>query len=202
MNNFLSRKDNLRMVAKPLTSVRAFTIIELLVVMAIIAVLSLVVVANAGDARAKGRDAKRVSDIASIQLALTGFYNKCGQYPYGEEITEFSGGNGKVYLTVTSECPSDPSIKLGQFMNRIPYDPSTDMPYEYVFITDRSSLVVDYHLAAVLELPNAALKDRANFNSTALDGVEYFVFGGPDFPNISGIDATSNDLIYDVRPGI
>lgn len=60
---------------------RGFTLIELLVVIAIIGILSSVVLASLNSARQKGRDAKRVSDISQIKLALELYFDSNRSYP-------------------------------------------------------------------------------------------------------------------------
>src|SRR3989344_4961570 len=60
---------------------RGFTSIELLVVIAIIGILSSIVLASLNSARKKGRDARRVSDIKQLQLALELSYDAVGAYP-------------------------------------------------------------------------------------------------------------------------
>jgi prepilin-type N-terminal cleavage/methylation domain-containing protein len=61
---------------------RGFTLIELLVVIAIIGILSSVVLASLNSARKKGRDARRISDVKQLQLALELFYdNNSSEYP-------------------------------------------------------------------------------------------------------------------------
>ena len=61
---------------------RGFTLIELLVVIAIIGILSSVVLASLNSARQKGRDARRISDLKQLQLALELYYDSNGStYP-------------------------------------------------------------------------------------------------------------------------
>ena len=66
---------------KKINKQRGFTLIELLVVIAIIGLLSTLAVVSLNNARAKSRDARRVSDIKQIQTALELYYNDCGGYP-------------------------------------------------------------------------------------------------------------------------
>ena len=60
---------------------RGFTLIELLVVVAIIGLLSSIVMASLNSARMKARDAKRLSDMHQMQIALDLYYNTFGSYP-------------------------------------------------------------------------------------------------------------------------
>ncbi len=60
---------------------RGFTIIELLVVVAIIGILSSIVMVSLSSSKQKSRDAKRVSDIKTLQLALATYYSDNLQYP-------------------------------------------------------------------------------------------------------------------------
>ena len=60
---------------------KGFTLIELLVVIAIIGILSSVVLASLSTARQKSRDAKRISDVGQIQLALELFFDGNQSYP-------------------------------------------------------------------------------------------------------------------------
>jgi prepilin-type N-terminal cleavage/methylation domain-containing protein len=60
---------------------KGFTLIEILIVVAIIAILASIVLVGLGPAQQSGRDARRLADLHGIQNALELYYNKCGFYP-------------------------------------------------------------------------------------------------------------------------
>ena len=60
---------------------KGFTLIELLVVIAIIGLLSSIVLVSLQEVRAKAKDARRLSDIKQISLALQLYYDTHERYP-------------------------------------------------------------------------------------------------------------------------
>ncbi len=60
---------------------KGFTLIELLVVISIVSVLSSTVLVALEGAKAKGRDAQRISQIKEVQKALAIYYLNHGEYP-------------------------------------------------------------------------------------------------------------------------
>lgn len=58
-----------------------FTLIELLITISIIAILSAISLAMLSEINQSGRDAKRVSDLKSVQSALEQYYADQGVYP-------------------------------------------------------------------------------------------------------------------------
>lgn len=60
---------------------KGFTLIELMVVIAIIGLLSSIMLASLTNARLQARDAKRVSDLSQIKIALEEYYQDHGYYP-------------------------------------------------------------------------------------------------------------------------
>jgi prepilin-type N-terminal cleavage/methylation domain-containing protein len=93
------------------TSNRGFTLIELLVVIAIIGILSSVVLASLNSARQKGRDARRISDLKQLQLALELNYDAAQTYPLASSTLVSSG-----YI---STLPNDPSLGTGYGYNAL-----------------------------------------------------------------------------------
>jgi len=60
---------------------KGFTLIEILVSVAIIGILVSITSINAREARAKARDARRISDLAEIKAALQLYKVENGTYP-------------------------------------------------------------------------------------------------------------------------
>lgn len=60
-----------------------FTLVEILVSIAIIGFLSSIVIGSLNDSRSKARDAVRLSHISQIQRALEQYYSDNGRYPPG-----------------------------------------------------------------------------------------------------------------------
>lgn len=73
---------------------RGFTLIELLVVISIIGLLSSVVLAALGGARAKGRDSSRIQTVGEIKNALELYYADNKVYPTGIKNVSGLVGSG------------------------------------------------------------------------------------------------------------
>jgi len=173
---------------------KGFTLIEMMVVVVIIAILTSIILVNFGNARAKSRDTKRVSDIAQIQLALEQYYDRCQQYPtqaitFTNTVTDLT--------TVNSTCPS--GINLGTFMARMPVPPTgANQPYYDYMYKNLSGNIVDYILHAKLETSIDAVKDTPVISPAA-----FSVPSGAPTPSPTVISNCSNaagSLDYCVGP--
>jgi prepilin-type N-terminal cleavage/methylation domain-containing protein len=136
---------------------RGFTLIELLVVIAIIGILSSVVLASLNTARQKSRDARRISDIKQLQLALELYFDDNGIYP----------------ATIAS------STLTSDYIPAVPEDPTaTAGAYTYVQVGSGTG----YCLGADLEQDT-----HTAFASDADSGASYCTgFDGADDDDCSG----------------
>jgi len=136
---------------------RGFTLIELLVVIAIIGILSSVVLASLNSAREKSRDAKRISDVKNLQLALELYFDSNGEYP--ENLTDLS----------PTFIPSDPADPLGGAYPYNAYDGAIDA-------TDTNDCAgaetcTIYHIGTSLEgTSNTVLSSDADIVGGTVDG--------------------------------
>ncbi len=115
---------------------KGFTLIELLVVIAIIGILSSVVLASLNNAREKARDARRISDVKNIQLALE---------------LQADDNNGSYADDLADLVPDYISVE--------PIDPLTSDPYDF------ASGGTEYHIGATLENANNMPDNDANCDS-------------------------------------
>ena len=88
------------------TEKKGFTLIELLVVIAIIGLLSTLSIIALNSARARARDAKRISDVRQIQLALEMYYTENNDYPASIAPGSSIGPTGAPYLRSYPTPPS------------------------------------------------------------------------------------------------
>lgn len=77
----MSAVKKLKANSYKLTANKGFTLIELIVVVAIIGIVSGIIMTSVNNSKAKGRDTKRIADISIIQLALERHYDVNKSYP-------------------------------------------------------------------------------------------------------------------------
>jgi prepilin-type N-terminal cleavage/methylation domain-containing protein len=94
---------------------KAFTLLEMLVVIGIIGILVGLGAVSYSTAQKKARDAKRKQDLKAIQNALEQYYSVCG-YQYPTPV-------GSRFLSIICLSPSN------AIMPTVPVDPKTITPY-------------------------------------------------------------------------
>ncbi len=137
---------------------RGFTLIEILIVVAIIAILASVVLIGLGPVQRQGRDARRISDLQQVQNGLELYYAKCGYYPGGAQPTSPCSAFRQISTwddVKTALTGSTIGIQI------LPNDPTAGK--NYIYATDANG--TSYVLGASLEdVNNSALQSSPRGN--------------------------------------
>lgn len=190
MLNFLARHKE-----------KGFTLIELLVVIAIIGVLASVVLASLNNARQKSRDARRITDLKQIQLALELQFDStqgASQYPAavaaGCTHSGIAAGNagGLEVLQANGRIPTVPRDPLSVTATAVCYPYATP-----------AAPITTYHLGTDLEdLSNPAFNGDRDCDSDAIGcGIAAYTggFKGTDNNNCAVADSATRGC-YDLVP--
>ena len=123
---------------------RGFTLIEILIVIAMIAILTTIIIAYLSAAKTRGRDAKRIADIKQMEQLLEVYFSSCYAYPNSlSQLTTDCSGN-----TIIVAVPKDPK----------------GTQYSY-YVTNNSP--VHYHVCATLELSASGTGKSGQSNTTS-----------------------------------
>ena len=194
---------------------KGFTLIELLVVIAIIGILSSVVLASLSTARQKSRDAKRISDLGQVQLALELYFDKVQSYPSTTPaICGAAGATACAPTQATAANGYDAAI-VGLADTQQKFLPKNPLPaggangaisYYYRGAYDVSGTATEctgittctsYALGANLERSDATVL------STDADQTIGSVFYGGTAGSVSvtcGANTAGSELCYDIKP--
>ena len=117
---------------------KGFTLVELIVVIAIIGLLSSVVLASLTSARESGRDAKRKLDLKQLENALELYYDQFGSYTQPESwCNDYStGANGGCSNPTGTDWDADSDLRdlvTNGFITSLPVDPLNDAIYRYTY---------------------------------------------------------------------
>lgn len=149
---------------------RGFTLIEILVVIAIIGILAAAITVLVNSTRADSRDARRLADLKELQTALQFYFDKNSVYP--DTLGDLVAG-GQIPV--------------------VPFDPLTKQPYFYDLVAGGAS----YHLATNLEdKTNKALKSDKDSVSDTINGAD----GTVNQPSDCSGGSTTGYSCYDVVP--
>ncbi len=127
---------------RTLSRLRGFSLIELMIVIAILALMLSGAFAAFGPARSKGYDARRLSDMKTVQGILESYFVRCGIYPGDRECKAVTVADWNALRTVLRASKINAT--------NIPDDPAGANLYKYYV----SANGLHYVLKAKLENPN------------------------------------------------
>lgn len=131
---------------------KSFTLIELLIVIAMVALISILAISSFGGTRTKARDTKRLADIKQIQTALEMYYSDQNDYPAGTNLK--LGANG-VSQCLYHNASLDTGFKANcvsgaiTYMGKVPTDPKpvlNEAEYVYNHIPGTNTYSIRYYL--------------------------------------------------------
>ncbi len=105
---------------------KGFTLIELLIVVAIIGLLATISVLILNGARAKSRDAKRVSDVQVLRAGLEQHWLERASYPVSSPIS-LGVGNAIVLTSNGFEAAATGDV----YLPSVPLGPKSGETYQY-----------------------------------------------------------------------
>lgn len=121
---------------------KAFTLIELLIVVSIIGILISISIFGLMGARESARDAKRKSDLEMVRSGLELYKSDCGTYPTSITFPVYPAQASLKGKNATGSC-----LTTNTYIAQIPNDPVSGRSYSYV----APSPYVSYTLCASLE---------------------------------------------------
>lgn len=134
-----------------------FTVLELLIIIAILCILLALVLVGLEGARKNSRNEKRMANVQAIALGLEQFRDACRFYPPNLDTGVTYGClNNQTFALFVSDIDS---YQVNQ----------PDSEYSYVSLADASDpkTCIGYHLGVALEGDNAsAAVGKAGFDST------------------------------------
>lgn len=125
---------------------RGFTLIELLVVVAIIGLLSTFAMVAVNNARSKARDAKRLSDINTIQVTLELYYGEHNAYPIVAEPGIVLGSSNALVLSNDVGFSAPDQVSKESVLMSIAPNP-TPGGSDYIYVSpDGATYTIEYAL--------------------------------------------------------
>ena len=143
------------MIYIPLKSRRGFTLIEIIVVIAIISVLVGIVLASILEARKNSRDKERIADLSNINFATILYREKNGKYPTGSDVIIGTGTSFDTLIApYLADIPKDP-LSTGVYKYQYNADFTCTEPHQRVLYSQALENVKNGNFSTLCTDPNA-----------------------------------------------
>ena len=156
---------------------RAFTLIELVVVISILAILSGVLVPRVSNHLKAARDARRLSDIKAVRSAVEQYYLDHGSYPTANANSSYGGWD------VSSDGDFIRALRDSGYLDEDAVDPINDGTFHYrYYVYAKNSYgcqgAGEFYVLGIrnFESPDYAAKNKGYFACSGRDWNAEFAF--------------------------
>jgi prepilin-type N-terminal cleavage/methylation domain-containing protein len=167
---------------------KGFTVLELLIVIAIMAILMSLILVGLQSARSHARDQDKVTNLRTIVVGVTQFYDICRMYPAS--------------LDSTTTCPSLGTKTLGDIIPNLAdyHFDATGSDYTYTALSGDTTDQTDctnFHIGVHLDGNVSSFSSqKSSFNSTIVNLPLGMVICSSS--TFSGFDGTV-DSVFDIK---
>ena len=141
---------------------RAFTLVELVVVILILSILWTIAFISLVSYSKTSRDSVRISDVSSVRTSLELFHINAGKYPLPDdnEIVSYEGDSLRYQWNFWDTVISN----LSRSISKVPVDPLIEKSYIYSVANNKN----EFEILSLLEWDNLALNTIAQAEAATL----------------------------------
>jgi prepilin-type N-terminal cleavage/methylation domain-containing protein len=183
---------------------RAFTLIELLIVVAIIAILAAIAVPNFLEAQVRAKVSRCKSDMRTIATGLEVYYVDYNRYPpYGRITPPDADGNTTESYPATQNNKFDTMCFIGECITT-PVAYIVEVPEDVFYLQEKSARLRQFEYMNVVQHVSHFPPPTSTFYAPWMDkilpawGMWRMVAAGPDLDR--GLDI-KNNIVYDPTNG-
>jgi type II secretion system protein G len=182
---------------------KAFTLIELLIVVAIIAILAAIAVPNFLEAQVRAKVSRAKSDIRSMQVALESYYVDNNNYPYTESINQsiWLPPGGRPRLAPAGHNPGGLTSPIS-YMTSIPVDVFTHAVLNTAGVPTSDIAPVYYERAGFGYTDGAMLTAKPSGVPAEAIGTGSLTGSGADTPVTSPLLTPRAYVLYSLGPDL
>ncbi len=169
---------------------KGFTVLEFLIVIAIIMILLAIILPSLQTARERSFDEKRITDLKTISLELEQFKQACGSYPERIDPLITCGNDTTGNNNLGNYIP-----EIAQYNFNDPYSLNY-ISYAPFAISSSDSMCVAFHLAIVLKNPTEGIfaNGDSNMDSSSNPNFPYVICNNSNNAGILGTEPNTYDI--------